>query len=538
MSRIILSTLIVIALASAAAPARAQDLVTRFELTNTAFSPDGDGKEDTTRVNTILGVPATSVSIVVFAADSITPVDTLLAPAPHADGFFTLGWKGLASSGSPIPDGFYVVTLKVSGAGRDTTVTRPAVIDTGAPVIVINSVEPYAYAPGVPNAPAALVISFTYMGATPLYTVIPTDEVHWTFINPQDAEVVPDSISVVPRFAGVDGTYEVRWTRGEEKNIVEGEYVVTLTAVDQAAHSASNDHTFILDLNKPEVKVTNVNSGTSFRQAPANLIGWARDGSGLDSLVVRYSDDGDFIPLTIDRAALDTTYFHAPLADSLSTEGKYHVSVRVVDNSGRATQQRLNLTVDRTAPDTTAHLDEFSGEWHASRFRLTGTFPSALSTGSRVRIYRNDAVVDSFFTQQATSIDLVIDLIPGRNTFVATLVDGALNEGPPSNAVVVTFDDASGLYVDTPVRPGATFDVNLSAPAVGVTLRLYDMAGGLVVALEDPARGTSYSLPWDGQNGNGHIVKKGPLVAVVTATLEAGGTRTFREMILFDPDVE
>jgi hypothetical protein len=66
--------------------AKAQPIVTRFEVVESVISPnDGNTTLDRSRVRYTLTSPAW-VSLIVFEADSITPVDTLRAPGASSRG--------------------------------------------------------------------------------------------------------------------------------------------------------------------------------------------------------------------------------------------------------------------------------------------------------------------------------------------------------------------------------------------------------------------------------------------------------------------
>jgi flagellar hook assembly protein FlgD len=529
--------MIVLATLAAAAPAPAQQILARFEVLNAVFSPDGDAVEETSPVTFTLGEAALSVSVVVFAADSVTPVDTLLSPQPRGTGRLDMSWDGRDFSGMTVGDGGYVVTLSASAAPGDTTAIRRVFVDTGSPDIVIDSVSPSPYGPGSPGTSSEVSIAFTLTATSPIYTGIPVDEIRWAFENPDGDAVEPDSLRLEPPYTGTDGSYQLIWNAVGQSGLPSGEYLVTMTVVDQAGHTAHSDHTFVLDSRAPEIKIVSPRTSQSFQNPPAELSGWARDLTGVDSLTVRYYENGPRTAVVIDRVSADTTFFHAPLADSLGGEGSYSVVVRAVDGVLRAGTGTLTITVDRTAPEA-PQLDPFDGVWRTKEFRVTGTYPSGGGSAARVRIYRNATLVDTVLTVGITSIDRVIELVPGTNVITATFVDGALNQSPPSNALNVEFDDGSGLYVSAPMRPGDYFDLNLSETAAQAEIRIYDLTGDLVVVLEDSSNRQYYSLYWDGRNGSGDRVKRGPLVAVATAVRYDGSKDTFREIFLFDPEAQ
>jgi hypothetical protein len=61
------------------------------------------------------------------------------------------------------------------------------------------------------------------------------------------------------------------------------------------------------------------------------------------------------------------------------------------------------------------------------------------------------------------------------------------------------------------------------------------MSGNLVRVLTDPWAGEFVSIPWDGLNGDGEKVHKGPLVAVAYLDSSTGKSEPIREIFLFEP---
>jgi hypothetical protein len=414
-------------------------------------------------------------------------------------------------------------------------VTRSLIVDRGPPSIVVDSVTPSPYAPGVIGQPSELNIAITVAGASPLYTGIPHDEIQYVFLKPGGAEIIPDTIRFEPEWAGADGAYSLVWSAENQPGLTDGEYLVTLTIIDQAGHSSSSDHTFLVDADVPDVSITAPNAG-SYTESPDSLEGWAWDNSGIRQVDIQYSAGGPFVPVATSVVVDDTVFFSAPLADSLAAEGVYDVVVRAVDDFDREDTASRRFTIDRTAP-APPELDPFEGVRHTNVFRIGGDIPDAGSSPSFIRIYRNGEQIDSTFVLPQARIDLEVPLVAGRNAITVTFVDAAGNESVPSNAVIVTFDDNTGLFIASPLYPGGAFDVNVATTGVRAALRVYDLTGDLVILLEDFREGQNYSFPWTGFNGRGKAVRKGPLVAVVTVELTSGETQTFRELFLYEPDV-
>jgi flagellar hook assembly protein FlgD len=128
-----------------------------------------------------------------------------------------------------------------------------------------------------------------------------------------------------------------------------------------------------------------------------------------------------------------------------------------------------------------------------------------------------------------------ITLVPGQNEIYAIAVDGAGNASTESNHITVELDASPGLRIPQPFVADDVFLINLGQPASSVTIRIYDMGGKLVQILRNGSSGSNISVPWDGKNGDGEIVKKGPLVAVGQIDYQSGGSEVFREIFLFEP---
>jgi hypothetical protein len=185
-------------------------------------------------------------------------------------------------------------------------------------------------------------------------------------------------------------------------------------------------------------------------------------------------------------------------------------------------------------------LNAFNGKWRNPVFEIGGTWSSGTEI---VRVYRNGFLVDSVFTvaleaQQITSFTVDVTLQEGNNVITATAVDEATNESGPSNEVRVQFVSSSGLFIPAPFVPNDQFHLNLSELASRATLRIYDLSGDVVVILTNDFASRNYAFEWDGLNGDGQAVKKGPLVAVSQAEYDAGNGSdvVFREIFLYDPD--
>jgi hypothetical protein len=179
-------------------------------------------------------------------------------------------------------------------------------------------------------------------------------------------------------------------------------------------------------------------------------------------------------------------------------------------------------------------LEPFDGKWHSDSFLVSGSVDSVRAL-SQVHIRRNGVVVDSASTSIRRTFSVRVTLVPGENQITAVLIDSTLQTSPPSNAIIVRFDDSAGLFIAVPMAPGAAFNLNAVNEARGAALRVFDMTGDLVVQFASTETKVLYSFPWDGLNASREAVRRGPLVAVGTIDYPDGTHEVIRRAFLFDP---
>jgi hypothetical protein len=531
-----LPLLAVLVLFAVAASARAQ-LVTRFEVSPAVISPNGDGRQDETRVRYAIADTSLGLSLVVFAADSVTPVDTLRAPAPdNAPGSNRdYYWAGTRWDGAPAAEGAYVVTLRATDQNGILTVSNlPVFVDVTPPVVQILSVIPDPYAPGLSAARPALEVSFLVGSTSPIEPGRSPDALGVTIADPAGKKVDGGVITTAPAFAGSSGNYVTSWDATElAATLAGGEYSVTVSIDDAAGFTAQSVYHFVIDANSPVVRITSP-VVARVRVVPDSLHGWAYDANGIDSLSVRYPSSA-YLPVAGTHLRNDTLIFAVPVADSVQTEGEYPFRIRAVDRAGRSHAQTFTLIYDTTAPGTPV-LQSFSGTWRQDRFPLAGSADNGGDVASFIRISRNGAVLDSLPLTTPGGFSIDVPLVPGSNAFVAYQRDGAGNVSGPSNIVTVMFQSSGGLYFPVPFTPGASFQVNAPRAASSVTLRVFDVKGDLVTLFENDSPRQFYTFPWNGKNSSDHGVRRGPLVAIAAIAYDDGTRDIYREVFLFDPN--
>ena len=519
-------------------PLSTAQLLTGFVIRESAFSPDGDGNQDTTTVAYSLSEGSPEVTIVVFQSDSVTVVDTLMiAPVSKPDTIYSVGWDGTSFDGNPVPEGLYLVTLTARGTtSPDTSATLPVAVDNTSPSIQALGAEPGVYAPGLFGTPQIYAVTVLVGNTSPTHGLPHlADEIAFEFKSPTGAAVDPVDAKFEPEFRGQDGTYALMWDANEELSVADGHYRITMVVTDKAGHSAAILDSANVDVDAPDVGFINVEEGADLEVVPDSLYAWTWDRNGVDSVYVKYADASNYEFIGDVSVVDDTSFFVIPLADSLTEERQYTLTFRSKDavaaDTGWVAIRGLQITVDRTGPAAPS-LEPFNGIWRSPTFKLRGSW-----TGSPevIRLYQNGSQFDSLLTILNDKIDQTVFLDPGLNVFVATAVDEAKNESAPSNEVRITFNESTGLYIPAPFLPNNEFHLNLSSEANQVTLRLYDLSGDLVVILEQIVPGNNFTFAWDGKNGDGEDVKKGPLVSVAEIVYADGTKEIIREIFLFEP---
>jgi hypothetical protein len=343
-----------------------------------------------------------------------------------------------------------------------------------------------------------------------------------------------DPVVFAPSFAG-DGLYTAQWSVTNLTGLKGGSYSIKIGITDNAQHSDSFAVALDVNADGPKIGVTSPKRDQVFSVIPDSLHGWIYDRHGIDmnSLSVRFASLSPRLPLHSLHTIADTLRFSIPLADSIVDEREWTLFFDATDPYGKSTSFPFKIRYDKTSPPAPT-LDPFSGVFRGREFNLTGTWEGSPEL---IRIYRNGSLIDSVFTVLISELNVRVPLELGSNIFTATALDAARNESPHSNAVEVVFDDVAGLYIPAPFRPGDEFHLNLARNARRVTLRLYDLGGDLVVALDKLTVDKNYAFDWDGTNGNGETVKKGPLVGVAEVVYEDGQKKIIREIFLFEPEM-
>ncbi len=515
-----------VALASPPAQTADGDLIRSVTIQPFYFSPDGNSVADVTTLRFVLNDTAT-VFLFVMEKDSTTVVDTLVAGVekPNLTEHLAL-WDGRYFDGTPAPEDTFIAYVKaVSVTDADSTFSAHFFIDNTDPQVMITNIAPGFIAPGSSDPAQTSDTEVTFTTSDPP----PTDSVEVDIVvyGPTGArvETFPEIL------VAANGTYKGVWNG--DIATADGLHKIEITATDRALNSNTTWSYVDVDLDGPEIAITNMENNVTIAAVPDSLFGWAWDRNGVrDSLWVRYDPADDFAEVDTKYIRDDTLFFSVPLASLTTEEGSYTLGFLAKDLAGQRQIQAHAFTYTTAMPPV---LDEPAEPVTRSpEFILDGTVSGASSF--ILYIYQNETLIDSIFPNVPGNWPYPMTLAPGLNRIYATMGDDAGNVSAPSNTIEVTFDNSAGLYIPQPFKQGDAFQINLSKNASSVTLRLYDLGGNLVQILYGSDISMNVSIPWDALNGDGEDVKKGPLVAVAAIVYADGSAREIiREIFVCEP---
>lgn len=501
-------------------------IIDNVQIDHFHISPNSDGITDSMTITYALGDTATSVFFLILQKDSTTAIDTLVAGVPHPAGTSTAVWDGTDFNGSLVPEDNYLVFLKTQNTSASDSTYRVVAVDVTTPSVTITGLFPNPFAPGSPAVGhSKLTIEYDLDDPAPSTTLTVRVRIH----NPTGSAIA----TLFSDTTQASTSTAVATWKGTEGGSTEGTYQVKIDATDRAGNSTLVYSSFEVDRVGPKVTFTDPQPGGRFAVVPDSLYGWTRDSNGIGQLDVRYAAANPYLPVTNQFVVGDTVFFAVPLADSITTEGQHTIQFRAVNLTLRETVEPFGITLDTTAP-TTPILVQPQSPTKFPVIQLNGTVPSGTEY---VRILRGGAVIDSVFhvPPAAHAFPYDLTLVVGINRITASAVDNTGNASPPSNEVVIIFENVPGLTIDQPFKPDDMFKVNLSRTASSTTVHIYDLGGQLVNALYSSTQSNIIEVPWEGTNGNFETVKRGPLVAVAVVEYVDGGSETFREIFLFQP---
>jgi flagellar hook assembly protein FlgD len=510
----------------------AQTIITNVNVQGFAISPNGDGVSDDTTISATIADSATTVFIAVFRMDTTTVVDTLFVGQTTTDAATVTGtWDGRDFNGSPVADDSFLVCVRADNGPLQEAQYRAITVDRVAPQIVITNLFPFDFGPGSPDPLSdRLTIEFLLTDAFPSQGARVTVDI----LPPTGSSIAALRTS---NDLPLDSTYTDTWDGSTATR--DGIHTVAIVATDQAGNSTTQNATVNVDLDEPEIRFTDPPTNQALNVPPDSLRGWAYDRTGLRPLEYAIAPNTIFAPVPSFRTRDDTLFFSVPVADSIGGlgDGESRFDFTVVDLLGREAQSNTRtwlITIDTNAPiaptlkqptsPTTNPRAIVEAEFDRVDTRELVIFNNGTEVGSEVVLGSN-----------SNTAFLPVTLSPGTNRITALARDFAGNESAQSAPVIVEFDSDAALNFPTPFVPNDEFQLNFMRDVALIRLTVYDLAGNVVERLRSNRLGRTFTLIWDGNNGNGEPVKRGPLVVVLEVTFPDGEKKVHRQGMLFTP---
>jgi hypothetical protein len=487
-----------------AAPAAAAPSVDGLTVRPPYFSPDGDGRADTTEVGFVPGGAADSVGVRIdvyrVAGDVLVDTPRPLAAAP-AGVEIRQGWDP-----GPIEEGAYRFDVVVVDGADSLAASAIAVVDTTAPVASLGPVAPNPFDPASEPPADRLRVPFS----------VASDSTTATVLRVRDAAGA--SVDSLGTLLG-PGAGEVTWDGLASSGAPSptGVYSVRAISTDLAGNADTTAQAFTLDRDEPAL--AGVPDTLQTVTLPVAIAGTATD---FDRVVaVETSVDGGlaWTPVDVMSPPGPSVSWSTSLALPDTAPGFYAIRARARDALDHVSEESGVVAFDHVIPapiESVVLGDGTVADGALLRIRTEWTLPDLLvsvnlspldfewSAGEETTTegppgtYLIEYLVSPANVRRAETKQIVIrastGIVAGLDTVAVELVD----RGPHGDEAVAVsrnrFDPESGESVTlVAARSGAS-----------VRVRIANLAGHVVRDLS----GVGW-VEWDGRAADGGVCASG-----------------------------
>jgi len=511
---------------------------------NRAFSPNGDGSQDSCQIEfTVEGSstpPTVVISLGIYAdlAGEVLrahpPAVSLVPDGPRVQATYT--WHGRAEDDSLdqalLPDGFYYLHILLK-EGSDEVALAPPIqleLNTESPNLAAVALEPSPYfTPLASGADTELQLLFSSSNFDTL-----TDEA-WASVLREEAgggwievaRIERDPQYVLDLGEGLR-RFRLLWNGQDgEAAIVDGDYRLILTLEDDAGNPAvSAPLDCNLDAKAPAITLIDfggpVEGGLSYTlhpdSLPDSLVVKVTDRNGIASCAAALDNLTDFdqVGRLLPESIAGEHYYAFSLPASWSAGGDppitHHFYLDGSDLAGNwrsdlSSVVNISITLDGTAPPVPT-LDPMPSEYIQPVATLRGL---CAELGATVELAQDGAVFATVPTDLYGRFSLPVALSPGSHVWTATGVDAAGNRSAPSAGLVLVYTPGPALRIPGRLRGAGDepFQINTRAPARAVVLRIYSLDGELLRRLDAQGGPEQFSASWDLKDAGGRAVMDG-----------------------------
>ena len=494
-----------------ALPALAQAFVevSNISVRPAAFSPNGDGVNDTTVVSFTTSGDTDSVRLFVAVVDaSEDTVATLAGGEKYAAGEAEFTWYGAGAEDDPVAEGTYEFVIVAADDHYTTPPYSASVRLDLTPPRFLAYIHPNPYTPGIPLADSVLTAEIDVRDAQggDLLTVA---------IDTSDPPETLCVFSLVP----ADSIYICEWDGREHDD---GMYNLYARTTDPAGNSMQASYAVDLDIEPPAITIES--PGTSYiNYIPTTYWVTAADRNGIDSLKVRFYAASEF--MVPDAYPRDECCYTWP--ESLRIEDTFVLECMALDGVGHWGSEVMEVVVDTTAPGRPV-LDPLPAKVGTELLEVTGTG----TAGDSVRVYVNGKIQkrSTISAGGAFSVTVLLDL--GGNAIYAISADNAGNVSPPSETGAVEYTEDTGIYVPEEFTADSRIEVNLPGEANRILIRVLSLGGSSVADIVEDNPDLYNEISWDLTDASGKEVKNGVYVFVIEVTYADGSVDMDKKAVI------
>jgi hypothetical protein len=484
-----------------------------------SISPNGDGTQDSSRVDFTFGAPCDSLVITLEDSIGTQTFDSLLF-IQNADSGETglCYWTGKDSLNQILAEGTYRLHLFASNIDTSEHITKYLFLDITSPTVELTRIEPGIYAPGTEGSADSvkLYISVTDWQSNDNFTL--------EIVTPSG-----QSDAIDANITG-DGEYVLKW--GGDQTLQDGIHNVLVEVNDDAGNRDSDEGNINVDTDNPLIGFYHPLSG-EVNQVAYIIEGYCYDRNGIDesTLTIIWNESSTLSPDST-YISSDTLIWSINIEDSISAdgeylEGQYSMGIECDDVFGRESSEEMSFQIDTTPPPPPS-ISAPSEARNDPEVTTTVTV-SSLDDTYTIEIYRYSGADTVMAETMKAIVNQIIDiqvtgLEEGNNEIWALALDKAGNQSIKSNIISVHHSIIAGMHFPEAFREPGVFRVITSTVADKVEIDIFTIDGEKVTTLTDLSPSSDFSIPWDLTNGNGEEVLNGVFLCVIT--IAYGGKET------------